>query len=111
MKRVLIFANNNTWLWPCCYCPLTFRFGMQTAQAIGAPKKGRPAFGDITNAAAAARHTVHSEGEVRTYCQYGMLQSMPSTAPGASSTGGSQSDTIKTEHGHLSYQPLFKQSL
>jgi len=69
-KRVLIFANNNTWLWPCCYCPLTLRFGMQTTQAVGAPKKGRPAFGDITNAAAAARHTVHFEEEVRAYRQY-----------------------------------------
>ncbi len=42
---------------------------MQTFQALGAPKKGRPAFGDITNAAAAARHIVSSEEEVSAQLQ------------------------------------------
>ena len=37
---------------------------MQTSQALGAPKKGKSAFGDITNAAAAATHIVPSEEEV-----------------------------------------------
>ncbi|CAL5221024.1 g3142 [Coccomyxa viridis] len=37
---------------------------MQTSQALGAPKKGKSAFGDITNAAAAATHIVSFEEEV-----------------------------------------------
>ncbi len=38
--------------------------GMQGFQALGSPKKGRPAFEDITNVAAAARHVVSSEEQV-----------------------------------------------
>ena len=47
-----------------CYCPLTFAFLMQNAQAVGAPKKGRPAFGDITNAAAASRCAAPAQEDV-----------------------------------------------
>ena len=42
---------------------------MQTVQALGAPKEGRPAFGDITNAAAAVRHAGPSEEEVSAHCK------------------------------------------